>query len=148
MTLRRYRVLGILAICWLAACGSAPTPAPPFARYTAQDVLSALTAAGLSAANPRRDVEVGRGAPLTFNDRYTFEIDIRDVAPAGGQILVFDTADAMKRWQDYIITQKANSATRRDWLFVFARDNIMLQVNAGLTNDEADRYHQALDKMP
>lgn len=150
MRLKRYLVLYILAMSLsvLAACGTADSTTPEaFARYKTPDVLAALTTAGLSVVNPQRSLAAGQGAPLTFNDRYTFEIAIRDIAPSGGQIMIFNSPEALQKWQDYITTQKASSDTRRNWLFVYTYRNVLLQVNPGLTNDEAERYHKALESL-
>ncbi len=148
MRLKRYLVLCVLAMSLsvLAACGaqSAATP-EPFAKYKAVDVLRALTAANLSVVSPQRSLAAAPGAPLSFNDRYTFTIPT--VAPAGGQVMIFNTPDALKKWQDYISNQKANSDTRRNWLFVFTSKNVMLQVSPDLTNEEAEQYHQALENL-
>lgn len=150
MSPKRYLVLLVLAMSLLAGCGSAANEATsePFARYSAQDVLDAMTKAGLSVENPQRALAAAQGAPLSFNDRYVFEILVRNQPPNRGQVLVFNSPDAMKKWQDYITTQKASSETRRNWLFVFERKNVLVQVDPDLTNDEAEQYHKALDSLP
>ncbi len=150
MRLKRYLVLCVLAMSLsvLAACGATDATTPePFARFKAVDVLKVLTDANLSVVNPQRSLAATSGAPLSFSDRYTFEIAIRDIAPSGGQILIFNSPGAMQKWQDYITGQKASSDTKRNWLFVYTYKNVLLQVNPGLTNDEAERYHKALEAM-
>jgi hypothetical protein len=131
----------------LAGCGSQPTPTP-FALYTADDVLNALTNAGVSVVSPERDMTAGRDAPSGFIDRYTFIINIRDIAPNGGQLLVFDNAAAMDEWRQYIERLRGSSATRREVVYVYEKGNVMLQVNANLTNAEAEAYRDALMAMP
>ena len=150
MSPKRYLVLLVLAMSLLAGCGvgaSEPT-SEPFARYKAQDVLDAMTKADLSVENPQRVLAAADGVPLSFNDRYVFQILVRDQPPNRGQILVFNSPEAMKKWKDYITTQKASSATRRDWLFVFERKNVLLQIDPDLTNDEADQYRKSLESLP
>lgn len=123
-----------------------PTSTPiPFNRYTAQDVISAMSAAGVQAQNVQRDLVVGRGAPSTFIDRYIFEIP--RIAPAGGQILIFETPAGLSEWQDYISRLRSDNSTRRDVVYVYVKDNVMLQVNANLTTQEASAYRDALMGM-
>ena len=145
---QRYLFLLLLTMTALAAgCASIgigqPTVTPiPFNRFTAQDVFAAFSTAGVEAQNSQRDLVVGRGAPSTFSDRYIFEIS--RIAPAGGQVLVFETPQALGAWQDYIAQLRADNDTRRNVVYVFVKDNIMLQVNANLTTQEANAYRDAL----
>lgn len=148
---KQYLLLMFLATaCLLVGCeslgigGQAPT-AVPFRQHSAQDVFNAFQAAGVTFANPVRDQLVGRGAPSTFSERYTFEID--RIAPLGGQVLVFDTPEAMAEWQSYIERLRADSSTRRDVVYVYTQDNVMLQVNANLLSAEAAAYRDALASL-
>ena len=143
---KRYLVLLLLTMLALAGCGAPPAPTVvPFARYDAQTVLSALVDAGLSGVTPTRDRVVGRDAPGGFSDRYVFEI--ASVAPLGGQVLIFDTADGLAAWQAYIDSLRASSATRRDVANTFVHGNVLLQVNADLPLDEAAAYRRALEGL-
>ena len=145
---RRYLVIWLLTITTLASgCASLgigqPTATPiPFERYSAQDVFDAFSTAGLEAQNLQRDMVVGRGAPAHFKDRYVFEIP--RIAPAGGQIIVFDRPEDLAEWQAYISELRADAGSRRDVVYVFVKDNILLQVNANLTTQEANAYENAL----
>jgi hypothetical protein len=145
---KRYLVLALLAtILLLNACSALSPAAPtattvPFNLYTGQDVIDAFSQAGLPITSMVRDTIVGRDAPLTFNDRYVFTID--RIAPNGGQILVFQSAESMQAWTEYIDQLRADSNTRRDVVYVFTNGNIMVQVNAGLTPQEANEYRDAL----
>jgi hypothetical protein len=148
---KQYLLLMFLATaCLLVGCeslgigGQAPT-AVPFRQHSAQDVFNAFQAAGATFVNPVRDQLVGRGAPSTFSERYTFEID--RIAPLGGQVLVFDTPEAMAEWQTYIERLRADSSTRRDVVYVYTQDNVMLQVNANLLSVEAAAYRDALANL-
>jgi hypothetical protein len=149
--LKQYLFLLLLTMTVLAAgCASLgigqPTETPiPFDRYTAEDVFSALSEAGVQAQNTQRDLVVGRGAPSTFIDRYIFEIP--RIAPAGGQVLVFETPDGLNAWQEYIGQLRSDNATRRNVVYVYVKDNVMLQVNANLTTQEANGYRDALMGM-
>jgi hypothetical protein len=145
---KRYLLPALLAtILLLNACsGLSPaatvTPPPPFNLYTGQDVIDAFSQAGLPITSMVRDTIVGRDAPLTFNDRYVFTIE--RIAPGGGQILVFQSAESMQAWTDYIDQLRADSNTRRDVVYVFTNGNVMIQVNADLTPQEANQYRDAL----
>lgn len=143
-----YLVLLLLTMTALAAgCASLgigqPTATPiPFERYSAQDVFDAFSTAGVEAQNLQRDMVVGRGAPAYFKDRYVFEIP--RIAPQGGQIIVFDRPEDLAAWQAYVADLRSESATRRDVVYVYVKDNVLLQVNANLTTQEAGAYEDAL----
>lgn len=148
---QRYLSLLLLAICALAASGCAilspTTPTPiPFEKFQAQDVFNAFARASLEMQNPEKSMIVqGRGAPGEFSDRYVFEVP--RIAPAGGQVIVFGDAGQMQAWQDYIEHLRNDSQTRRDVVFVYFRDNVMLQLNPMLTNQEAFAYRDAFMGM-
>ena len=147
--LTRFIPLLLVALI-LAGCGAAATPAPtvaPVAVLDAQEVIDALRAAGLSVQNPTQDMSAGRGAPGGFVDRQTFEIHIRDIAPNGGQIFVFNNASELAAWQLYVDDQKANPDTRRPWIYTYIHKNFLMQLNANLTPAEADAYHAALEEL-
>ncbi|MCA9902806.1 MAG: hypothetical protein KC547_03025 [Anaerolineae bacterium] len=143
--LKRYLVLLLLTmIGFVAACTQEPPP-PPFERYEAQQVIDALNAAGATVQAPVQDLVVGRNAPSTFNNRIVFEIP--RIAPDGGQILTFRTQADLQAWQDYITGLRNDPNTRRSVTYVFVKDNVMLQLNANLTNAEATQYQSALEAM-
>jgi hypothetical protein len=136
------------ALLVLSACSALnpPTATPvPFARFTADQVLAAFESAGALVRNPAREMLVGRDAPATFSDRVLFEIP--RIAPAGGQILVFSTPESLAEWRAYIDRLRADPDTRRDVIFVYENANLLLQLNAGLTPQEADVYGLAFQRM-
>ncbi len=146
MIFQRYLVVLVLATTTLAGCGLGQPPPPtplPFARHTALDVANAFAAAGLSVQNPVRDLVVGREAPSTFNDRYTFEIDA--VAPDGGQILIFNDPARLGEWEAYVNRLRSTSSTRRDVVYTYLHHNVLLQLNANLLPDQAAAYRDALE---
>jgi len=92
-------VMGLL-LAGCGALGGAEPTAVPFNKYSAQDVIRAFNAAGLSIINAQRDMVVGRDAPGRQADRYTFEM--ADLPPGtGGQILIFDSPETMQLWTDF-----------------------------------------------
>jgi hypothetical protein len=149
--MKRYLFLLLLTMTVLATgceslgIGQQPPTPVPFARYTAQDVIDAFSTAGLQVQNMQRDMAVGRGAPNTFSARYEFEVP--RIAPGGGQILIFQQQEDLTAWQDYIAQLRADSATRRDVVYVYVKDNVLLQVNANLTTQEAIGFRDALEGM-
>ncbi|MCC6803142.1 MAG: hypothetical protein IT319_09675 [Anaerolineae bacterium] len=138
-------LLAMLAAVGASACAVLNPPEPttvPFARFGAQDVFSAFARASLEMRNPEKALVVqGRGAPGEFSDRYLFEIP--RIAPAGGQIIVFADAGQMQAWQAYIDKLRSDSDTRRDVVFTYFNQNVMLQLNPMLTNQEAAAYRDA-----
>ncbi|MCC6616994.1 MAG: hypothetical protein IT320_26215 [Anaerolineae bacterium] len=145
--LKRYPVLLILAMTSLlaAGCGAQEGATPPFDRYQAQQVVDALNAAGATVQNPVQNMTVGRNAPSTFNNRIIFEVP--RIAPDGGQILTFRSAGDLQAWQDYITGLRNDPNTRRSVIYVYVKDNVLLQLNANLTNAEATQYGDALQAM-
>jgi hypothetical protein len=138
--LKRYLALWAIAIFALAACAPQATPAP-FDRFNSQQVIDALNAAGATIQNPVQDMIVGRDAPVTFAERVVFEVP--SIAPEGGQVLIFRTAQDLQAWTDYITSLQANADTRRSVIYVYTNQNALLQLNANLTNAEATRYRDA-----
>lgn len=134
------------ALSGCGALGGQPQPtALPFNLYTPQDALDAFTAAGLDVITPVREMQVQRGAPSSFSDRFTFVIT--GVEPGGGQVLSFATPEALNEWLAYIETLRADSATRRDVSYTYTYGNIWIQVNANLVPNVAGAYEAALATM-
>lgn len=128
-----------------SACDTAPT-AIPFGTYSAQNVLDAFESAGLDILNIQRAMQVGRDAPTTFSDRYTFEIGL--IAPLGGQVLVFNSDADMQAWRDYIQRLRDDRVTRRDVVYVYENHNVMVQVNSALPVDEANLFRDVVAALP
>lgn len=148
---QQYRLFILIATAaFLTGCASLPftNPQPtsaPFVRFSAQDVFDAFADAGLSAENPERQISAGRDDPGEFSDRYVFEIP--RIAPAGGQIVVFDDPQDLAAWEAYIERLRNDSTTRRGVVYVYVNGNVMLQLNNALTANEANAYRQAFEGM-
>jgi hypothetical protein len=148
---QQYLALALLAMLAVvsAACSSisgigqaAPTPIP-FTLYTAQDVFNAFARAGLEIQNPEKSTSpIGRDAPIGYRERYLFEVP--RIAPAGGQIIIFSTPDQLQAWQAYINRLSSQSETHRDVIYTYFNANVMLQLNASLTNQEAGGFRDVL----
>ncbi len=119
-----------------------PTATPrPFVSFSAQQIVDALTAAGLPIQNADSDLSAGRGgAPLVFTERMVFEIP--RIAPYGGQIVVFGSQDDMAEWLAWVETIRNDSATRRSVVYTYTNQNAWLQLSADLTNAEAAVYRE------
>jgi hypothetical protein len=142
---QRYLALLLLATFGLlTACAPEAAP-PPFARYDAQTVIQALNDAGATIQNPIQDMTVGRDAPATFSDRILFEVP--RIAPEGGQLIIFRDQADLQAWNDYIDRLRNDPATRRSVIYVYIKDNALLQLSANLTNEESTRYRQAFEAM-
>lgn len=135
-------ILGVATACESLPFGGSPATAVPFARFTAQDVFNSFSQAGLQASSVTRNMLIGRDAPGGFRDRYVFEIP--RIAPLGGQVLIFDTPEAMGEWIAYIERLRANPNTRRDVVYAYPFANILLQLNANLLSAEANDYRAAM----
>jgi hypothetical protein len=136
--------LMVITALFITACDSQPT-AVPFGTLTAQDVFDAFEAAGRDVQNIQRAMQIGRGAPTTFTDRYTFEIG--SISPSGGQVLVFSSDSGMQAWRDYIETLRNDRNTRREVVYVYENRNIMLQLSSVLPIDEANDFRDTFADM-
>ena len=135
-------LIGVLVGACSALPGQTPTATPiPFDRFRAQEVIEQLSAVGLTFQNAQSNTVVGRGAPATFNTRIIFEIP--RIAPGGGQIMTFADPEALQAWQDFVTDMRNDPATRRDVVYVYVNQNALLQLNADLTNQEAQAYRDA-----
>ncbi len=145
---KQYLVWLLLAMATLlVACGGDAAPVgEAFNKYTAQAVLDGLDSSGLSVANSRRDMAVAPDVPVTFSDRHLFEIE--KIAPSGGQLLIFNNADGLATWQAYVERQRANSTTRRNYVYVYTRNNALLVLSPNLTTDDATAYRAAFERLP
>lgn len=144
---KQYLVCCLAAILMLlAACGGDSAPqAAPFNRFDAQTVLESLRSAGFGVQNERRDMIVPQGIPVTFSDRYLFEVE--QIAPAGGQLLIFNNAGGLADWQAFIERQRGNSATRRDYVYVYTAANTILILSPNMTTDLALAYRDAMTRL-
>jgi hypothetical protein len=124
--------------------GSSPTATPlPFALFTAQDVFDAF--ADLDVQNVEQAQTPGRDDPAEFRERYLFEI--ASIAPLGGQVITFNTPEQLGAWQAYIESLRNQSATRRSVVYVYFKNNVMVQLNSALTVQQAAEFREALDEM-
>jgi hypothetical protein len=136
-----YRLLLVsFALVALVACGgTAATPTPAFARYTADEVVAALRPLGVTDVRPlARDPQ--SVAPNTASDGREFAIP--SIAPKGGQVQVFaepgDLA-AMQAW----FARFPDLAP-----YVYVKGNALVQLNNTLPQAEAEKYRLAVEALP
>jgi hypothetical protein len=129
----------VLLVAALVACGGpSATQTPAFARYTADQVVTALQPLGITGVGPHvRDPQAV--APNTYSDGRDFTIPI--VAPKGGQVLIFASATdlaAMQAW----FARFPDLAP-----YVYTKGNALIQLNNTLPKAEAMKYEAALAAM-
>jgi hypothetical protein len=124
-----------------------PTPnspgasvAPGFRRYTADQVIAALQAAGLSISDVKaapRDPNAL--APDVAAETKTFAI--ASIAPRGGQVLSFNEPHDLQEMQAWFARFPDLAP------YVYIRDNVMVQLHTSLPQAEAERFKVALEAM-
>ena len=138
-----YRLLLVpFVLVALVACGgTAPTATPTFARHTIPAVLDTFKAKGL----PVEDVKPGKPWkqgdlwPNVAVERQVFTIPA--VAPDSGVIQTF----ASQQDRDAMVAYYARFPDIAP--YVYAHDNILVQLNRGLAKAEAEKYRVALESM-
>jgi hypothetical protein len=132
-----------LVLVALVACGGQPaTPTPTFARYTIPEVIDAFRAAGLSVEDVRPGTPWKQGDPWpnVATERQVFTI--ASVAPKGGVIQTF----AEQQDRDAMAAYYARFPDLAP--YVYARHNILVQLNSGVAKAEAEQYRLALESLP
>lgn len=156
---RRRALLGLGALA-LAACSRPVTysqPEPGFLRYHADDIVQALRAAGLSVVQvapkpiatptpdpgrPRPPRVAGRppSDPMVEVEARTFAID--GLGGKGGEIFIFDSRARLRAKQIWF-------ARFPDlYPYVYTRENVLLRLDAALPPEQAERYKEALERLP
>ncbi|MBZ0294568.1 MAG: hypothetical protein K8L99_18535 [Anaerolineae bacterium] len=143
---KQYLVCVLLAILTLiTACESESVQTARFDRFRAESLLESMKTTGLDIQNEHQDMIVPAGVPATYNSRYLFEIG--QVAPSGGQLLTFNSAENMAAWQTYVDQQRNNSTTRRNYTYVYTAGNAMLILSPSVTTDLAVAYRNAFERV-
>jgi hypothetical protein len=139
-----YRLLLVpfVLVALMACGGQSPTPTPTFARYTIPDVFAAFRAAGLSVENvqPGTPWKQGDLWPNVALERQVF--DIAAIAPEGGVVQTFATQQDRDAMAAYYARFPDIAP------YVYARHNILVQLNRGLAKAEAEQYRAALEALP
>jgi len=124
----------LLFALFLAACGGAPA-------LTGADVAAKLPPAATDAkATPLQE---GAPVPRSFTEHWSFVI--ASVAPKGGQFFVCDTkknCDAIFAYYD------ALKALAGPYLYQSNDGRVVMQLNSGLTPDQASSFEAAVKALP
>ena len=151
---------GLVATCAilaLVACGgatpsrypAAPVATPPFPRYTAAQVVDAFQQAGLPLLHLRdstRSTQQGR-PPHSFQEQ-EFEIApgppprAGGEPPRGGRIHVFRERPALEEMRAYYASASAVVP------HVYTRGTVLVALYASVPQETAERYRDALTRLP
>lgn len=118
------------------------TSTPKLKQWASSQVIEAFKAAGLEAESPRvmtRD-DYGMAPMLAIEGTRFF---IPSLCPdCGGRVLSFSSQKNLETTKAYYIELGKSSAAFFSW--VFAKDNILVQINGSLSEETARQYEAAL----
>ncbi len=122
-----------------------PTEAPALAGWTSAQVAEAFSNAGLEAVNVRPLTKDDYGmAPMVALEGSRFFIP--SLCPdCGGRIFSFSSQSDLDILRTYYTSLAESSALFFSW--VFAKDNILVQINGDLPEDIARQYEAVLDTL-
>ena len=109
----------------------------PFDALSAQDVFNAFARAGLEIQNPEKKMTCQRARRA---ERLQRPLPVRNSAHRarrGADHRLCHARINCRRGRHYIDKLRGNSDTRRDVVYIYVKDNVMLQLSANLTNAEA-----------
>jgi hypothetical protein len=133
-------MLAPLVLVALVACGGqSATPTPAFARYTAEDVVKALTPLGITGVRAAVHPS-GAVGPSTYTENREFVIP--SIAPKGGQVQVFATASDLAAMQTWYARFPDLAP------YVYVKGNALVQLNNTLPKAEAEKYRLAVESLP
>jgi len=126
-----------------------PTPevaaTPTFARWTTTQAGDAILAAGLEFVDPKTMTVVDYGmAPMTAQEGIRFLIP-SICADCGGRLMSFSSQADLELTKSFYDELSRQSALLFSW--VFAKDNILIQINGDLPESKALEYQAALEGM-
>jgi len=112
-------------------------------QWTTAQVLAAFKTARLEAANPRPMTKEDYGQiPMVATEAIRFFVPSLG-GTKGGHVFSFATAADLETIRKYY--QNDSGAAKPPW--VFAKDNILIQINGELSNAQAQRYQSALNAI-
>ncbi len=120
--------------------GSSSSGAITFRRYTADQVIAALQAVGLSVSDvkaaPRNPNAL---APDVAEETKIFAI--ASIAPRGGQVLSFNEPHDLQEMQAWFARFPDLAP------YVYIKGNVILQLHSSLPQAEAEQFKAALEAM-
>jgi hypothetical protein len=130
--------IGLLFCVWLVACS---TPATPL---TAQQVIERWQSAGLTLSDiiiPARDV----ASPLPNSYSERVEFTIASVAPNGGQVFTCTSKQNCDAIYQYFDALKGLGGP---YYYQSPSGLVVVQLNSGLTPEEAAKFEQVVKSLP
>ena len=140
--MKNYIRIAILFILLVSACSPASSP---FKKWTSSQAGAAINSAGLeySGAKPMTKADYGM-APMTAIEGTHFLIPSL-CADCGGRIFSFASQGDLDATQAYYVNLGKGSAALFSW--VYAKDNILVQINGDLAEAKAKQYQEALNNL-
>jgi len=124
---------------------SLPTQSTTFQKWSSSQVVNAFHSAGLEAENARPMTTDDYGmAPTTPVEGTRFLIPSL-CQDCGGRILTFASQQDLEVTGQFYVEAGRTSAVLFSW--VFAKDNVLVQINGDLPEVKARQYEAALNAM-
>ena len=135
--MRNLRVL-LLVVISLIACSSSVT-------IDSDQVIIALQEAGIEAeaARPLTKDDYGLAPYVCEGQRILLPSICAD---CGGRIFTCDNQDDLEKLQEYYVSMGETSAMFFSW--VFAHEDVLIQLNGDLPEETAAQYETALKSLP
>lgn len=105
---------------------------------TAQQIIAAFQAEGLTVENVRREPQAmggPSGPPMTEREAWAFSVP--EVAPSGGRIMIFAEDDKLHKKEDWF--KRVGAETK-----IVAYKNVILWLDPGISPAETARFRKAL----
>lgn len=137
------RLIALLVIVLLAACGS-PAATPPPTVLTGQEVIDKFISAGIMVS----DVSLGEraeGTPLPNTYKENLSFTIAEVAPHGGQIFVCTKREYCNALMAYFGAFKALVGP---YLYQSPNGLVVAQLNSGLSVETAEKFEAVIKGLP
>lgn len=124
---------------------SSNTTQSEFVKWTPEQVIAAFKSAELEAENTRAMTSKDYGlAPMIAKEGIRFYIP--SLGPdKGGRLYSFENQEKLNIMKDYYVKAGETSAMFFSW--VFAKDNILIQINGDLDESKAKQYEAALNSL-
>lgn len=134
-------IMAVVLVVGLVGCGGNSKPK----ELQSSQVVDAFKQAGLECENTRAMTKEDYGmAPMSAKEGTRFFIPSLG-ADNGGRIMSFVSKDDLTKTKDFYEKMGKESAMFFSW--VFAKDNILVQINGNLKEDKAKQYEAALNNL-